>query len=64
MNNRTSILNLRFKMLTNPLRILSADDGWVKWIECVEMELDEPDESGRRSPVVKAAALDVYLKSK
>lgn len=47
MNNRTSILNLRFKMLTNPVCILSADDGWVKGIECVEMELDEPDESGR-----------------
>lgn len=44
---------IEFKMLTNPVRILSTDDGWVKGIECVEMELGEPDESGRRSPVVK-----------
>ncbi len=44
---------IEFRMLTNPVRILSTDDGWVKGIECVEMELGEPDESGRRSPVVK-----------
>jgi len=42
-----------FKLLTNPVRILGTDDGWVKGMECVEMELGEPDESGRRRPVVK-----------
>ncbi|MFI3332258.1 MAG: NADPH-dependent glutamate synthase [Rikenellaceae bacterium] len=42
-----------FKMLTNPTQILAKDGGWVRAIECVEMELGEPDESGRRSPVVK-----------
>ncbi|MFI3281544.1 MAG: NADPH-dependent glutamate synthase [Rikenellaceae bacterium] len=42
-----------FKMLTNPTQILSKDGGWVRAIECVEMELGEPDASGRRSPVVK-----------
>ncbi|HOM03341.1 MAG TPA: NADPH-dependent glutamate synthase [Acetivibrio sp.] len=42
-----------FKLLTNPTRILGTDDGWVKGIECVEMELGEPDASGRRKPVVK-----------
>ncbi|MDE6329178.1 MAG: NADPH-dependent glutamate synthase [Muribaculaceae bacterium] len=42
-----------FRMLTNPVRILADEQGWVKGIECVEMELGEPDESGRRSPVVK-----------
>lgn len=39
-----------FMMLTNPVRILSDDRGWVKGMECVSMELGEPDESGRRSP--------------
>ncbi|NMA34716.1 MAG: NADPH-dependent glutamate synthase [Clostridiaceae bacterium] len=42
-----------FKLLTNPVRILGTDDGWVKAMECVEMELGEPDASGRRRPVVK-----------
>lgn len=42
-----------FKMLTNPTEIIGDEKGWVKSIKCVEMELGEPDESGRRSPVVK-----------
>ena len=42
-----------FKLLTNPVRILGTEDGWVKAMECVEMELGEPDASGRRRPVVK-----------
>lgn len=42
-----------FKMLTNPVRIIGDEAGNVKAIECVEMELGEPDESGRRKPVVK-----------
>lgn len=42
-----------FKLLTNPTQILGTDDGWVKGIECVEMELGEPDASGRRRPVAK-----------
>ena len=40
-------------MLTNPVSILGNDKGWVQGIRCVEMELGEPDESGRRSPIVK-----------
>ena len=40
-----------FKLLTNPVEI-HGEDGWVKSMECVEMELGEPDESGRRRPVV------------
>ena len=43
-----------FKLLTNPTEILVDDNGWVKGIRCVEMELGEPDASGRRRPVVKA----------
>lgn len=42
-----------FKLLTNPTKVLGTDDGWVKGMECVEMELGEPDASGRRRPVVK-----------
>ncbi len=41
-----------FKMLTNPTQII-GEDGWVKGIECVEMELGKPDESGRRRPQEK-----------
>ena len=41
-----------FKLLTNPTRI-NGEDGWVKSMECVEMELGEPDASGRRRPIKK-----------
>ncbi len=42
---------IQFAMLTNPVEILGDDRGWVKSIKCIRMELGEPDESGRRSPV-------------
>ena len=42
-----------FKMLTNPVKILGDESGAVKGMECVEMELGEPDASGRRRPVEK-----------
>ena len=38
-------------LLTNPVRIIGDDRGNVKGIECIRMELGEPDESGRRKPV-------------
>ena len=41
------------KWLTNPVRILGNDSGWVTGMEVIEMELGEPDESGRRRPVPK-----------
>lgn len=44
---------IRFRMLTNPVEVLGTDEGWVRGVRCVEMELGEPDASGRRSPVVK-----------
>lgn len=40
-----------FNLLTNPVRVLGDENGWVKGMECVKMELGEPDESGRRRPV-------------
>ncbi len=42
-----------FKLLTNPKQIIGDDKGWVKGMECYEMELGEPDSSGRRRPVTK-----------
>lgn len=42
---------VKFAMLTNPVEILSDEKGWVRAIRCIRMELGEPDESGRRSPV-------------
>lgn len=42
-----------FKLLTNPTRIIPDENGFVKGIECVEMELGEADESGRRRPTEK-----------
>ena len=42
-----------FKMLTNPVAIHGDENGFVKSMTCVEMELGEPDASGRRRPVVK-----------
>lgn len=38
-------------LLNNPVRILGDEKGWVKGIECIRMELGEPDSSGRRRPV-------------
>ena len=40
-----------FRLLTNPVRILGDEKFNVKAVECIKMELGEPDKSGRRSPV-------------
>lgn len=40
-----------FDLLQNPVEILTTEDGWVKGCRIIKMELGEPDESGRRSPV-------------
>ncbi|MDP4119308.1 MAG: FAD-dependent oxidoreductase, partial [Bacillota bacterium] len=42
-----------FKTLNNPTEIISDGNGFVKGMKCIEMELGEPDESGRRRPVEK-----------
>jgi glutamate synthase (NADPH) small chain len=41
---------VKFQWLTNPVKINADDEGWVSSMECVRMELGEPDESGRRRP--------------
>ena len=45
-----------FKFLTNPTAILEGENGCVAGMTCVEMELGEPDASGRRRPVEKAGS--------
>lgn len=45
-----------FDLLTNPTEILVNENGWVKGIRCIKMELSEPDESGRRRPVEAAGS--------
>ena len=42
-----------FKTLCNPVEILPDDNGFVRAITCIEMELGEPDASGRRRPIEK-----------
>jgi len=42
---------VEFQFLTLPTRYIGDPDGWVKAIECIQMELGEPDASGRRQPV-------------
>jgi len=44
---------IQFKLLTNPKRYIGNESNWVVGIECYEMELGEPDESGRRRPIAK-----------
>ncbi|TGY97710.1 NADPH-dependent glutamate synthase [Petralouisia muris] len=51
-----------FDLLTNPKEILVDDNGWVKGMTCIRMELGEPDESGRRRPVeVPGSEFDLEL---
>jgi glutamate synthase (NADPH/NADH) small chain len=42
---------IRFMFLTNPLKILGTEEGWVKNIVCQEMVLGEPDASGRQKSI-------------
>ena len=42
---------IELRLLNNPVRILGNEKGWVTGMECIKMELGEPDASGRRSPV-------------
>lgn len=42
---------IEFRILTNPTRVIGDEKGWVTGLNCVRMELGEPDASGRRSPI-------------
>ncbi|HOL55585.1 MAG TPA: NADPH-dependent glutamate synthase, partial [bacterium] len=46
---------INFMFLSAPL-VFSSNNGWVNGIECQEMELGEPDASGRRAPIPKKGA--------
>lgn len=48
---------INFKFLTNPTEITATENGWVKGIICQQMELSEPDASGRAKPVPVEGAL-------
>ncbi len=49
-----------FRMLTNPVEILGDEKGWVNALRCIQMELGEPDASGRRSPIpIKDSEFDI-----
>ena len=51
-----------FNLLTNPIRINGDEQGNVKSVTCVRMELGEPDESGRRSPQpVEGSEFDIEI---
>ncbi len=45
-----------FKFLTNPTGFVGDERGWVSAMECIEMELGEPDDSGRRRPIPKVGS--------
>lgn len=47
---------IEFRMLTNPVEVLGDEKGWVRALRCIQMELGEPDASGRRSPVPVAGS--------
>ena len=40
-----------FDLLNNPVKVIGDDQGWVSHVECIKMELGEPDDSGRRRPI-------------
>ncbi len=49
-----------FRLLNNPIEILGDDNGWVRGVRCIKMELGEPDDSGRRRPVpVKGSEFEI-----
>lgn len=51
---------IEFRMLTSPVEVLGNEKGWVTGLRCEQMELGEPDASGRRSPVrIPDSAFDI-----
>jgi glutamate synthase (NADPH/NADH) small chain len=42
---------VEFKLLTTPVEYIGDEKGWVKGMKCIQMELGEPDDSGRRRPI-------------
>jgi glutamate synthase (NADPH) small chain len=42
---------IKLHLLTNPVKFIGNEQGWLTGMECIKMELGEPDDSGRRRPV-------------
>ncbi len=42
---------IKFKFLTNPIRYIGDEQGWIRQMECIQMKLGEPDSSGRPRPI-------------
>ena len=55
---------INFMFLTNPVEIISDENGWVKAMKCIKMELGEPDASGRRSPIpIQGSEFDLEVET-
>lgn len=55
---------IHFNFLTSPVKIKGDEKGWVKYIECIKMELGEPDATGRRRPIpIKGSEFDIPVDS-
>jgi len=53
---------IEFRMLTNPVEFIDGGSGWLKGMRCVQMELGEPDASGRRRPIaIRGSEFEVPL---
>ncbi|MGQ9618175.1 MAG: NADPH-dependent glutamate synthase [Candidatus Aminicenantia bacterium] len=53
---------IEFMFLTAPVKIIGDERGWVKEIECIRMELGEPDSSGRRRPIpIKGSEFRIHV---
>ena len=51
-----------FQLLTNPVEVLGDENGWVKGLRCIRMELGEPDASGRRRPIpIEGSEFDMEM---
>jgi len=48
--------DVRFRYLTSPIRYIGDDQRWVRQMECIQMQLGDPDASGRRAPIPKAGS--------
>ena len=55
---------IHFMFLTNPIEIIPDENGWVKAMKCIKMELGEPDASGRRRPVpIEGSEFDLEVET-
>ena len=53
---------IEFRFLTNPVEVLAGEQGWMRGVRCQQMELGEPDASGRRRPVaVEGSEFDLEM---